>query len=137
ENSGQSPTRVHAAPEAFAGPATITPADYQRLYAESVRDPDGFWRRVGQRLQWIREPSRIRDVSFALEDFRIRWYEDGQLNVSVNCLDRHLAERGDKTAIIFQGDDPSESRRISYRELHAEVCRLANALRNLGVAKGD
>src|SRR5699024_8529231 len=86
---------------------------------------------------WIKPPNTIKDVSFDPDDLHIRWYPDGELNVAVNCLDRQLAERGDKTAIIFEGDDPSESRRLTYRELHAEVCRFANALRHLGVAKGD
>jgi acetyl-CoA synthetase len=128
---------IYPAAAAFVEQARIKAADYERLYAESVHDPDAFWARVAERIEWVRKPTKIRNVSFALEDFRIRWYEDGQLNLSVNCLDRHLAKRGDKTAIIFEGDDPNVSERISYRELHARVCRLANALRNLGVAKGD
>ena len=128
---------IYPASAAFVEQATIKPVDYERLYAESVRDPDAFWGRVAERVEWMRKPTRIRNVSYALDDFRIRWYEDGQLNLSVNCLDRHLATRGDKTAIIFEGDDPNVSQRITYRDLHARVCRLANALRNLGVAKGD
>ncbi len=128
---------IYPASAAFVEQATIKPADYDRLYAESVRDPDAFWGRVAERIEWMRKPTRVRNVSYALDDFRIRWYEDGQLNLSVNCLDRHLATRGDKTAIIFEGDDPNVSQRITYRDLHARVCRLANALRNLGVAKGD
>ncbi|EQD51803.1 acetyl-CoA synthetase, partial [mine drainage metagenome] len=122
---------------AFAARARIKAADYARLYAESVRDPAGFWREVARRLDWMRFPTCIKDTSFAREDFHIRWYEDGVLNVAANCLDRHLATRGDKTAIVFEGDDPAESRRISYRALHAQVCQAANALRNLGVRKGD
>jgi acetyl-CoA synthetase len=112
--------------------------EYQRLYAESVRDPDGFWRKVAGRLDWIEAPTQIRDVNFDADDFRIHWYADGVLNASVNCLDRHVATRGDKTALLFEPDDPSsQAQRITYRELHARTCRLANALRNLGVAKGD
>ena len=122
---------------AFAARARIQAADYARLYAQSLQDPEAFWREAAKRLEWVRFPTRIRDVSFRREDFRIRWYEDGVLNVTVNCLDRQLAARGDKTAILFEGDDPAESRAISYRELHAQVCRAANALRNLGVARGD
>ena len=110
---------------------------YERLYAESVADPEEFWRRVGKRLDWIKPYSKVKDVSFDADDLHIRWYHDGELNVSANCLDRHLAKHGDKTAIIWEGDDPSESRRISYRELHADVSRCANLLKNLGVAKGD
>jgi acetyl-CoA synthetase len=121
----------------FAAKARIDKATYDRLYAESVADPDAFWRRVGKRLDWIKPYSRIKDVSFDANDVHIRWFADGELNVSANCLDRHLARHGDKTAIIWEGDDPANSRRISYRELHAEVCRCANLLKNLGIGKGD
>ena len=133
----QAAGRVHPAPPDFVARAAIGPDDYQRLYEASVSDPERFWAGVAGRLEWIRSPTQVRDVSFAPEDFRIRWFADGQLNVAANCLDRHLATRADKTAIVFEGDDPSVSRRISYRELHREVCRLANALRHLGVEKGD
>ncbi|HEV2621545.1 MAG TPA: acetate--CoA ligase [Frateuria sp.] len=128
---------LHPVDPAFAAKARIDKDAYTRMYADSVRDPEGFWGKVAQRLDWIRAPTRIKDVSFDPKDLHIRWYDDGQLNVAANCLDRHLAERGDKTAIIFEGDDPGESRRISYRELHAEVCKFANTLKHLGVAKGD
>ena len=129
---------LYPVPDAFAAQANVSRADYERDYAESVRDPDAFWGRIAQRLEWMTPPTRIRDVSFEREDFRIRWFADGELNVSVNCLDRHLETRGDKAAIIFEPDSPdSEARRVSYRELHARVCRLANALRSLGIAKGD
>ena len=121
----------------FAAKARISKADYTRQYAESIEDPDGFWAGVGQRLDWSKAPTKISDVSFDPKDLHIRWYEDGMLNVTTNCLDRHLAERGDKTAIIFEGDDPNESRRISYHELHTEVCKFANTLKHLGVVKGD
>jgi len=115
-----------------------TDSEHAQRYAASLRDPEGFWRDVAQRIDWISPPTRIRDVSFDADDFRIRWYDDGVLNASVNCLDRHLASRGDHTALIFEPDDPhAPAQRISYRELHARTCRLANALRNLGVKKGD
>ncbi|MGY1530715.1 acetate--CoA ligase [Luteimonas sp. A649] len=131
-------TDLYPVPEGFAAQANVKPADYERDYAESIRDPDAFWGRIAQRLDWMKPPTRIRDVSFDRKDFRIRWFDDGELNVSVNCLDRHLATRGDKTALIFEPDSPDgEALRVSYRELHARVCRLANALRNLGIAKGD
>ncbi|MGN2253321.1 acetate--CoA ligase [Frateuria sp. GZRe12] len=128
---------LHPVQAAFAAKARIDRAEYERLYAESMRDPEGFWAKVGQRLDWAKAPTQVKDVSFDPADLHIRWYGDGTLNVAANCLDRHLAERGDKTAIIFEGDDPNESRRISYRELHAEVCKFANTLKHLGVAKGD
>ena len=130
-------TRYPSPPE-FAAGARIGHGQYQALYAESLRDPDAFWARIAGRIDWDRAPRDIRDVSFDLHDFRIRWYADGQLNASVNCLDRHLDSRGDKTALIFERDDPQlPAERISYRDLHARVCRLGNALRNLGVRKGD
>jgi acetyl-CoA synthetase len=129
---------VYPVPDAFAADARIRHDDLQRMHADAVRDPDGYWLQLAQRLDWMRAPTQAGDVSFARHDFRIRWYADGQLNASVNCLDRHLDARGDKTALIFEPDDPSTpARRISYRELHARVCRLGNALRNLGVVKGD
>ena len=129
---------TYPVPEGFAAAAKITRDDYARLYAESVRDPDAFWDKIGKRLDWMTPPTQVRDVSFDADDFRIRWYADGELNASVECLDRHLATRGDKTALVFEPDDPShDAQRISYRELYARVCRLANALRNLGVGKGD
>ncbi len=129
---------IYPVPEDFAAAAAIRHADYERLYAESVRDPDGFWGKAAERLDWDRKPTKIRDVSYDLKDFHIRWYADGELNASVNCLDRHLATRGDKTALVFEPDDPGKpAQRVSYRELHARVCRLGNALRSLGVAKGD
>jgi acetyl-CoA synthetase len=121
----------------FAARARVDKARYQRDYAKSLADPEAFWGEVGKRLDWIKPYSKVRDVSFNADDLHVRWYEDGTLNVAANCLDRHLETRGDKTAIIWEGDDPAESRRISYRELHAEVCKAANLLANLGVVKGD
>ncbi len=130
-------SKLHPVAAEFAAKARIRADDYAKMYAESVRDPEGFWRRVGGRLDWIQPFSKVRDVSFAADDLHIRWFYDGQLNLSANCLDRHLKTRGDKTAILWEGDDPNESRAISYRELHAQVCRAANLLKNLGVQKGD
>ena len=122
----------------FAAQARITRADYERLYAESIAQPDACWGHVAQRLDWMKVPTQIKDTSFQPDDFHIRWYADGELNASVNCLDRHLATRGDKTALIFEHDDPAlPAEHISYRDLHARVCQLANALRKLGVRKGD
>jgi acetyl-CoA synthetase len=130
-------TKLYEVPAEFAAKARYRREDYQRLYEESVRDPQGFWARMGQRVDWIRPYTRVKDVSYDAANFHIRWYEDGQLNVAANCLDRHLAERGDKTAILWEGDNPAESQAISYRELHQKVCKLANALKSLGVQKGD
>ena len=128
---------IHPAPAGFADANSISADDYARNYARSISDPDGFWRDVAQSIDWMRFPETIRNVSYDLADFRIRWYEDGELNVSVNCLDRHLEKRGDKTAILWEGDNPDESEHITYRDLHARVCRFATALRNLGIGRGD
>jgi len=130
-------SNLHPVPVEFAAHARVNAAAYAALYAESLGDPDGFWRRVAQRLDWIKPFTQVKDVSFAAADLHIRWFHDGQINLSANCLDRHLAARGDKTAILWEGDDPNESRAISYRQLHADVCRAANLLTHLGVRKGD
>jgi acetyl-CoA synthetase len=130
-------SKLHPVSPDFAARARISAGDYEKLYAESMREPESFWSRIAQRLDWMRPFTRVKDVSFAANDLHIRWFYDGQLNLSANCLDRHLEERGDKTAILWEGDDPKESRAISYRELHAQVCRAANLLRNLGITKGD
>jgi acetyl-CoA synthetase len=128
---------IHPVDPAFAARAHIRKDDYQRMYARSVEDPEGFWKDMSGRIDWIAPPTKIKNVSYDPKDLYIKWYEDGTLNVAANCLDRHLEKRGDKTAIIFEGDDPNESRSLSYRELHAEVCKFANTLKNLGVTKGD
>src|SRR5690349_22389296 len=130
-------SKVHPVPSAFAAAEQIKPDDYQRLYAESLRDPEAFWANAAKRLDWMKPPTQIKDVSFDPGNLHIRWYADGVLNPTVSCLDRQLDKRGDKTAILFEGDDPNVSRAISYRELHAEVCKFANALKHLGVKKGD
>ncbi|MEO6926672.1 MAG: acetate--CoA ligase [Rhodanobacter sp.] len=130
-------SKLYPVDSSFAAAARVSHDDYKRLYAESISDPEGFWGRIGQRLDWIKPPTKIKDVSFDPKDLHIRWYEDGELNVSANCLDRQLEKRGDKVAIIFEGDDPKDSRRITYRELHTEVCKFANTLKHLGVVKGD
>ncbi|MDO5609419.1 MAG: acetate--CoA ligase [Pseudomonadota bacterium] len=128
---------IHA-PANFAANANMRHRDYVREYAESVDNPDAFWGRIGERIEWMKPPTIIRNVSYNLDDFRIKWYEDGELNVSVNCLDRHLRERGEKTALLFEPDDPATpAQKISYRELYLRVNQLANALRGLGVKKGD
>ncbi|UPG90201.1 acetate--CoA ligase [Luteibacter aegosomaticola] len=130
-------SEIHPVDPAFAEKARVRKDDYQRMYAESVQDPEGFWKRMSERLDWTKKPTKIKDVSYDPANLHIKWYEDGELNVAANCLDRHLEKRGDKTAIIFEGDDPNETRKLTYRELHGEVCQFANTLKNLGVAKGD
>ena len=130
-------SQIYPVDPAFAAKARVTAADYRRDYAASIADPEAWWGKIGERLDWITPYRKVKDVSFNADDLHIRWYEDGSLNVASNCLDRHLATRGDKTAIIWEGDDPAESRCISYRELHGEVCKAANLLTHLGVTKGD
>jgi len=120
----------------LAKSSQIDAKKYADWYARSINDPEGFWGEHGKRLDWIKPYTKVRDVSFT-GDVHIRWFEDGTLNVSANCLDRHLATKGDKTAILWEGDDPNESRHITYRQLHEEVCRFANALTALGAQKGD
>ncbi|HEY4560004.1 MAG TPA: acetate--CoA ligase [Lysobacter sp.] len=133
-----SPSETVPVDPAFAARARLDAEGAARLRERAARDPDGFWRELAGRLEWMRAPTEIRDVSFDRDDFRIRWYADGELNASVSCLDRHLDARGDRTALILEPDDPAgEAQHISYRELHARVCRLGNALRNLGVRRGD
>jgi acetyl-CoA synthetase len=124
-------------PADFAASARVTAKTYAADYARSLGDPEGFWGQVGRRLDWVRPYTRVKDVSYQLDDFHIRWYQDGTLNAAYNCLDRHLAQRGEQTAIIWEADQPGESRRVSYRELHAQVCKFANVLKGLGVQKGD
>jgi acetyl-CoA synthetase len=124
-------------PAAWAAKAHMDAAGYDAAWKRVEADPDGFWKDVAGRLDWMTPPTKIKDVSFDKADFRIKWFEDGVLNVSVNCLDRHLATRGDQTAFIWEGDDPADSRKISYAQAHEEVCRMANVLKDLGVSKGD
>ena len=115
----------------------VDKGQYESLYRQSVENNEGFWSEQAAALDWSTPFTKVKDVSFAKDDLHIRWFEDGELNVCVNCVDRHLADRAEQTAIIFEGDDPNVSRHISYRELHAEVCKLANALEALGVKAGD
>ena len=103
--------------------ALIDDKKYQELYARSVQDNEGFWGERGKRIDWIRPYTKVKDVDYA-GDVRIRWFHDGTLNVSANCLDRHLATRGDQTALIWEGDDPTESKHITYKEAHEQVCRM-------------
>ena len=118
--------------------AYIDDAQYEAMYRRSVADPEGFWAGEGRKLEWIKPFTAVKDVSFDAKDLHIRWFYDGTLNVSANCLDRHLKTRGDQTAIIWEADDPTTpSRRISYAELHREVCRFANVLKANGAKRGD
>jgi acetyl-CoA synthetase len=123
-------------PDSLARSAWLDEAGYDRMYADSLRDPGKFWGEEGKRLHWTKPYTRVKNTSFT-GDVNIRWYEDGTLNASYNCIDRHLATRADQTAIIWEGDSPEVQRHISYAELHENVCRLANVLKSRGVKKGD
>jgi acetyl-CoA synthetase len=129
--------KSYAVPADFAEKAIINADRYAEMYARSITDPEGFWRKEAQRLEWIKPFTRVKNSSFDEADFGIKWFEDGEINVSFNCLDRHLATRGSETALIWEGDAPGESRRFTYAELHREVCRFANVLKGQGVRKGD
>ena len=120
-----------------AAQANIDANGYQAAYAQSLSDNEAFWAEHGKRIDWIQPYTKVSDVSYNKPDVHIRWYEDGTLNASANCLDRHLATRGDQTAILWEGDDPADAKHITYAELHEEVCRFANALKARGVKKGD
>ena len=125
-----------AVPTDVADRALVDDAGYRRIYEQSIRDPEGFWGVHAKRVDWIKPFTKIKDTKFS-GNVHIRWFWDGTLNASANCLDRHLAKRGDQTAIIWEGDDPKDSRHITYRELHREVCKLANVLKIRGIKKGD
>jgi len=130
--------QMHPVPADIKARALIDNARYQEMYKASVDDPEKFWGDQGKRLDWIKPYGKVKNTSFAYENVSIKWFEDGTLNAAANCIDRHLATRGDQTAIIWEPDDPkAESRHITYRELHREVCRFANVLKKMSVAKGD
>ncbi|HEX7798966.1 MAG TPA: acetate--CoA ligase, partial [Asticcacaulis sp.] len=128
---------VFPVPQGFLRPGTLTAEGLQAQHDLFAKDPDAHWRTLGDALDWSKPYTKVRDVSFDREDFRIRWFHDGQLNVSVNCIDRHLATRGDAVAFIFEGDDPGVSYAVTYKQLSAEVNRRANLLKQYGVKKGD
>lgn len=127
----------HPVPASIAENALINAEQYQTMYQQSVQDPDAFWGEQGKILDWIKPYTRVKNTSFAPGNISIRWYEDGTLNLAANCLDRHLHERGDHPAIIWEGDDANESKTLTYRDLHREVCRFANVLKELAINKGD
>jgi acetyl-CoA synthetase len=117
--------------------AFIDHAKYKAMYEASVADPNAFWAEQARRVDWIKPFTKVKNTSFDPHNVSIKWFEDGTLNLSYNCIDRHLAKRGDQTAIIWEGDDPKDSKTVTYRQLHAEVCRFANVLKAQGVKKGD
>ncbi len=129
--------KIYKVPADLAKRAFIDSDRYETLYRQSVEDNAGFWAGQASRIDWIRPFTKVRDVSFARDDLHIRWFYDGTLNVCYNCVDRHLEERADEVAIVWEGDDPARDLTLTYRELHSRVCRFANALKKLGAKKGD
>ncbi|NMD06791.1 MAG: acetate--CoA ligase, partial [Phyllobacteriaceae bacterium] len=129
--------RVYAVPATWKKRALVDEAGYKKMYAESVKDPSKFWGKQAKRLDWFKSPKKIKNTSFGPDNVSIKWFEDGVLNVSHNCIDRHLKKRADQVAIIWEGDNPYDDKKITYRELHAQVCKLANVMKKHGVKKGD
>jgi acetyl-CoA synthetase len=130
--------KLYKAPEEFAARAHVDAARYEEMYAASVNDPEAFWREHGRRIDWIKPFTRVKNADFTFGKVSIRWFEDGTLNVAANCVDRHLQTRADRVAIIWEPDDPkAPARHITYRELHENVCRMANVLKAQGVSRGD
>jgi acetyl-CoA synthetase len=123
--------------ETVAKSAWADQAKYEQMYKRSIEDPEGFWAEQAKRIDWIKPFTKVKDVSFKAPDVHIKWFHDGTLNASYNCLDRHLAKRGDQTAILWEADDPNKSEAITYKDLHERVCRLGNAMKALGIKKGD
>jgi acetyl-CoA synthetase len=129
--------RVYAVPAAWKKRAWVDETGYKRMYSESVKDPVKFWAKQAKRLDWFKAPKKVKNTSFAPDKVSIKWYEDGVLNVSHNCIDRHLKKRGNQVAIIWEGDNPYDDKKITYNELHTQVCKLANVMKKHGVKKGD
>jgi acetyl-CoA synthetase len=131
-------TKMYPPSAEMAQTAHVDAAGYDAMYAQSLSDPEGFWAEQAKRIDWIKAPTRVKDADFTLGQVAIKWFEDGTLNVAANCVDRHLATRGDQTAIIWEPDSPEDpALHITYRDLHGHVCRMANILTGLGIAKGD
>jgi len=124
-------------PEEWKKRTFMTRGQYEGAYADSIRDPEGYWGKAAERLDWIKPFTKVKNVSWDPDNLSIKWFEDGALNVSANCIDRHLAKRGNQTAIIWEGDDPKDSKHITYKQLHEEVCKFANVLKARNVQKGD
>ena len=129
--------KIYDVSDEWAKRAHADKSKYEEMYKASVADPDAFWGEHGKRVDWIKPFTKVKNTSYAYENVSIKWYEDGTLNVCANCVDRHLETRGDQTAIIWEGDDPKDDKHITYKQLHEEVCKLSNAMKELGAKKGD
>ncbi len=130
-------SQTYPVSDAFAKSSHLTESEYFEMYQRSLNEPEQFWREQANRIDWIKPFTKVSDYSFSKKDLHINWYSDGSLNVCFNCVDRHLADKADQPAIIWEGDNPDNSITVSYRELHREVCKFANVLKKLGVEKGD
>ena len=135
--SSESKELVFKVPKKWSKNAYIDKKQYEKKYKLSIKDNEDFWRKEGKRINWIKPYNKIKDVKYSKTDVKIKWFYDGTLNASANCIDRHLEDKKNKTAIIWVGDDPEDSKQISYKELHRNVCKAANALKDIGVKKGD
>jgi len=135
--SSGSPELIFKVSKKWSNNAYINKIRYEKKYKLSIKDNDGFWRKEGKRIDWIKPYTKIKDVKYSKTDVKIKWFYDGTLNASTNCIDRHLKDKKNKTAIIWVGDDPKDSKHISYKELHKNVCKAANGLKELGIKKGD
>ena len=123
--------------DSWSNQALVNSSKYKKKYNTSIKENDKFWKREGKRITWIKPYTRIKDVKYSKDEVKIKWFYDGTLNVSANCIDRHLKKNGNKTAIIWVGDDPADTKKITYKELHKNVCKAANALKSVGIQKGD
>ncbi|MDC8832212.1 acetate--CoA ligase [Alteromonas gilva] len=130
-------SKIYPVPENIKSSTHLTEEQYFEMYEHSVKDPEGFWGEYASTLDWFTKPTKIKNTTFGPDDVSIKWFEDGEINASYNCIDRHLAKNAKKTAMFWEGDSPDDSEEISYQELHYEVCKLANGLKKLGVEKGD
>ena len=122
--------------DSWANQAYVNESKYKKKYKLSIKENDKFWAKEGKRISWIKKYTKIKDVKYSKEEVKIKWFYDGTLNASANCIDRHLKKNPSKTAIIWVGDDPSDTKKISYKELHQNVCKAANGLKSLGIQKG-
>jgi len=135
--SSESSELIFKVPKKWSKKAYVDKIQYEKKYKLSIKDNEGFWKKEGKRIDWIKPYHKIKDVKYSKNDVKIKWFYDGTLNASYNCIDRHLSDKKNKTAIIWAGDDPKDSKNISYKELHTNVCKVANGLKNIGIKKGD
>ena len=136
-NINKSGEKIYKVKSEWLKKALVSKNVYEKKYSQSLKDNDGFWRKEGKRINWIKPYTKIKDVKYSSSDVNIKWFYDGTLNASANCIDRHLRNNKDKTAIMWVGDDPKAQKKITYKQLHNEVCKIANGLKEIGVQKGD